>query len=92
MQLKEKFMLREIAGQWLLIPIGESVIDVNGIITLTESGAFLWKVLESDVTGENELADALLGEYDIDCETALESVKLFLGDLKDRGILNTCEM
>jgi hypothetical protein len=87
MKLKEDFMLREVAGQWLLVPIGESVINVNGIITLSESGVVLWKELENGITGEAGLADALMKEYEIDGETALESVREFLSDLKEKGIL-----
>jgi hypothetical protein len=87
MNLKEDFMLREVAGQWLLVPIGSNVVNVNGIITLSESGAVIWKALENGTTDENELAGALLDEYEIDTETALESVREFLSGLKEKGIL-----
>ena len=87
MKLKEDFMLREVAGQWLVVPLGESVVSVNGIITLSESGAVLWKELENGVEGEDELTDALMKEYEIDRETALESVREFLADLKKKGII-----
>jgi hypothetical protein len=87
MKLKEDFMLREVAGQWLLVPIGESVVNVNGIITLSESGVILWKELENGIPGEAGLADALMKEYEIDHETALESVREFLSDLKEKGII-----
>jgi len=86
MKLKEDFMLREVAGQWLVVPLGESVINVNGIITLSESGAILWKELESGDADEDKLADALMQEYEIDHGTALESVREFLDDLKEKGI------
>ena len=86
MNLKEDFMVREVAGQWLLVPLGESVINVNGILTLTESGAVIWKKLEDGITCEDQLADALMEEYEIERETALESVREFLNDLRVKGI------
>ena len=87
MKLKEDFMLREVAGQWLLVPLGESVINVNGIITLSESGAVIWRALEENEAADAEkLADALMEEYEIDRDTALESVNDFLYDLKEKGI------
>jgi len=86
MKLKEDFMLREVAGQWLLVPIGDSVINVNGIVTLSESGVTIWKSLENEITDENELANALMEEYEIDQATALESVREFLIDLRAKGI------
>ena len=88
MKLKEDFMLREVAGQWLVVPLGESVINVNGIITLTESGAVIWRALEeSEAADEEKLADALMQEYEIDKETAIESVREFLNDLKEKGMI-----
>ena len=88
MKLKEDFMLREVAGQWLLVPIGETVVNVNGIITLSESGAVIWRALEESESADVEkLADALMQEYEIDRETAIESVGEFLNDLKEKGII-----
>ena len=45
MTLKKGFMLRSIAGTHVVIPLGERVVDFNGILTLNETGAFLWELL-----------------------------------------------
>lgn len=37
--IKNWFMLREIAGQSVVVPIGSEVVEFNGIMTLSESGA-----------------------------------------------------
>ena len=80
-------MLREVAGQSIVVPLGSNVVDVNGIITLTESAAILWKKLESGINSTDELTDALLAEYDVDRETALRSVEEFIGQLREKSII-----
>lgn len=87
MKIKEGFMLREVAGQWVVVPLGENVVEINGIITLSASAALLWKVLESGVEGIEALADALCREYDVDRETALADSGAFLEDLQSKGMV-----
>jgi len=88
MKIKGDFMLREIAGQSIVVPLGNNVVSVNGIITLTESAVILWKKLENGVGGIDELTDALLNEYDVDRETAFSSVVEFIGQLKEKGMID----
>ena len=88
MKIKGDFMLREIAGQSIVVPLGNNVVSVNGIITLTESAVILWKKLENGVGGIDELTDALLNEYDVDRETALNSVEEFIGQLREKGMID----
>ena len=80
-------MLREVADQSIVVPLGNNVVNVNGIITLTESAAVLWKKLEDGVDSADELADSLLNEYDIDRETALSSVSEFIGQLREKSMI-----
>jgi len=78
-------MLREIAGTWIVVPLGQRVVDFNGLMTLSETGAFLWKRLEQEA-GEDELITALLEEYEVDEETAKADIDEFLKELKSGGI------
>lgn len=82
MKAKEGFILRNIAGANIIVPIGAASIDFNGMITLNESGAFLWHELEkgADMDG---LVAALLGEYDVDAATARTCVENFIDKLKE---------
>jgi hypothetical protein len=61
MKLKSGFMLREIAGQWVVVPLGSRVVEFNSIMTLSETGAFLWRLLEKGTT-EDEMVQAILEE------------------------------
>ncbi len=86
MKIRDGFMLREVAGQWVVVPLGERVVEFNGIMTLSESGALLWKVLEKDVL-EEELVQAVLKEYSIDAETAKKDVQEFIGTIRKKDLL-----
>ncbi|MCG1024355.1 MULTISPECIES: PqqD family protein [unclassified Dehalobacter] len=86
MKIKDGFMLREVAGQWVVVPLGERVVEFNGIMTLSESGALLWKVLENEVA-EEELTEAIIKEYDIDRETAEADVREFVNVLKEKSLI-----
>jgi hypothetical protein len=86
LKIKDGFMLREVAGQWVVVPLGERVVEFNGIMTLSESGALLWKVLENEVA-EEELTEAIIKEYDIDRETAEADVREFVNVLKEKSLI-----
>lgn len=86
MKIKNGYLLREVAGNYIVVPVGEGTMNFSGVINLNEVGAFLWKALESDIS-EEELTDKLLGEYDIDKATAVNDIKEFVDKLRGEGIL-----
>ena len=85
MKLKDGFVLREVAGEYVVLPSGEE-LDLNMMITLNESGSFLWKKLTVGAE-EEELVSAILAEYDTDRETAAKSVAAFVAKLKEHNFL-----
>ena len=87
MKLKEGFLLREVAGQTVVLPTGGN-LDLDMMITLNETGKFLWERLQEE-TNVQTLADALLAEYDVDRSRAEQSVEAFVEKLKNNGLL--CE-
>lgn len=60
-------------------------MEFNSIITLSESGAILWKLMENG-SSEDEMVMALLAEYDVDESLVREDVHAFIKDIIDRGI------
>lgn len=86
MKVDKEFVLREIAGDYVIIPIGRTVLSFNGLITVNEIGAFLWNLLQGDVTKE-DLVAKVLDEYEVDEETAREDIQEFLDTLVSGGIL-----
>ena len=85
MKLKNEFILRQVAGQTVVLPTGGE-LDLNMMITLNDTGAFLWEHLQNE-TDEAALVAALLGEYDVDEATAKKAVEDFVAKLREHGFL-----
>ena len=86
MKLKDGFLMRSVAGQTVVLPSGDE-LDLNMMITLNETGAFLWERLQNETT-EDALVSALLGEYEVDEETARNAVAAFVQKLSENGFLD----
>lgn len=84
MKLKEGFVLRQVAGETVVIPSG-STLDLNMMITLNETGRFLWERL-CEETDEDALVQALTAEYEVSEAQARNSVKEFLKKLDEHGL------
>ena len=87
MKLKQEFVLREVAGEHVLIPLAGLTDSFQGIITLNESGVFIWKHIEEGAD-EEEIISCMCEEYEVSVEKASEDVKNFIGHLKDLGIVS----
>lgn len=86
MEIKKEVILRSVAGEHMLIPVGETVFEYNGIFMITESGKFLWNNIVNGAD-EKELIGLLKKEYGIDYDTASADVNEFIEMLKAFGIV-----
>ena len=86
MRVDKEFVLREIAGDYIIIPTGKTVLEFNGLITVNEVGVSLWNMLQNEVTLE-ELVQGILDEYDVEEEVAREDIQEFRDTLVAGGIL-----
>lgn len=86
MKLKKQFLLREIAGEYILVPVGESSTAFNGLITMNNMGVFIWENLD-EVSNEEEMLQKILSEYDVDEKTAKADLDEFLEILKKADII-----
>ncbi len=86
MKLKQEFVLRQVAGENLLIPVAGLNDTFRGIITLNETGTFIWKQMESGKE-EPEIVEALLEEYEVSAEQAAKNVADFCENFRRLDIL-----
>lgn len=86
MRIDKNFVLREIAGEYIIIPTGRTALEFNGLITVNDIGMELWEMLQEDITFE-DLLKGILDEYDVDESTAREDIQEFLDKLANGGIL-----
>lgn len=86
MKLSENFILRTIAGEDMLIPMGETSAELSGIVTLNSVAATIWKALMENCC-KSYAVDAVLAVYDVDRATAEDDVNAFWTKLTDLGLL-----
>lgn len=86
MRIADGFVLKKVADSFVVVPVGENVVDFTAMITINETGEFIWKHMLEDTDIES-VVDALCGEYDVDRATAANDVKSFVDILKDNKVL-----
>ena len=86
MRIVPGFIIREIAGEVIVVPTSEAAGRLSGMITLNGCGRFLFTLLQEEQTLDS-LTDALLEEYDIDREKARADVQKFVASLEQYGFL-----
>ena len=86
MKIKDGFMVRKIANQYMAVPVGARAKELHGMIGLNETATFLWELLKEDRT-EEELVQMLLAEYEVEEAQAQRSVNRFHEMLKKEGVL-----
>ncbi|MDO4380328.1 MAG: PqqD family protein [Clostridia bacterium] len=87
MNVKKELILREIMGENVLVPSGKTVYENNGLFMLTETAAFIWKILP-DAKNEEEILKAVLSEYEIGEEEAKKDIDEFLSKLREMKIID----
>lgn len=80
MKINENYIMRDIAGEVIIIPTGEAAQMFNGMISTNEVAAFIWKHIET-CKDANEITEKLIQEFDIDYESAYKDVVKFIQDL-----------
>lgn len=85
--IKKGFVLRKIGAQYMAVPFGAMATEVKGMISLTETGYFLWKALEEGKNTVEALADALTSEYEVEREEAVQDIRAFVAYLASLGVI-----
>ena len=86
MKIKDGFILRSVAGQHVVMPIGQEAVHFNGLIQLNETGKLLFEHLQKEAT-EDDLVNVLKETYEVDQATATKDVQAFINTLKSKNVL-----
>lgn len=84
--IKGAYTLRQIAGEYLAIPISNEAGDDANIVILNPVSQVIWGKLEAGATF-NEILDAVVKEFNVEKEEATEDIKDFLENLENSGLL-----
>ena len=86
MKIRKELIKRQIAGDTILVPVGKTVYDSNGLFVLNELGDFIWDLLPR-VSSEEEICDAVLAEYEVSPHEAAKDVAEFMDKLRKLDII-----
>lgn len=89
MKLKDGLILREVAGQYVIVPTGKRVREVTSIVYISSSAAYLWDYMKDHEFEKENLVQKILEHYSgVTEEKAAQDVKKFLKTLADNNILD----
>ncbi len=77
---------RDVAGEEIIVPIKGHVGDLEGVFTLNEVGAMIWRLIDGQTTGR-QLTEAVRNEYDVEATEAEKDVVDFLRSLEEAGLI-----
>lgn len=86
MKIKENFVLRNIADEYIVMPTGSNIAKFDGAVALNEVAAFIFEKLRNPVS-KDDLITALLNEYEVDEETAERDVDALVSKFDEMGII-----
>lgn len=84
MKIKKGFVIRNVGGENVVVPVGEMAKSFHGMINLNSTGAFLWQFFSEEHTVDEAVA-LIQKEYDIDETTAKNDVQAFVDTIIQRG-------
>lgn len=86
MRIKDGFVLRQVAGQAMVIATGEASRNFHGMVKLNETGSEIWQGL-MDGLSEEEIAAKLAEKYEVDAGKAAADTKAMLAKMEEAGFL-----
>ncbi len=86
MKINGEFIVREVVGEYILVPVGDTALHFNGIISLNEVSASIWKGLQEG-KDKNQLLEGILEEFDVSREVADADLEEFLQLLQKNQLL-----
>ena len=88
-QANPNYILREIAGEYILVPTGRELENFNGLAAVNETGVFLWKLLEEKRTF-TEIVECFQKEFELTREESLKDVSEFMNLAVKGGVILKC--
>lgn len=85
MKTNKDFRLRELADVYMLVSTGEAAKKYPGAIHLSETARFIWERV--DTMSREEIAEAMITEFEIDLPTAQRDVTVFIDQCIKNGLI-----
>lgn len=86
MKIKEGFVMREVAGQNVVIAVGEASRQFHGMIYLNDTGKCIWTGVQEGLD-EAAIANKIVQSYDVDVEKVSQDVHEMVQQMLDAGVI-----
>ena len=86
MKIKENYVMREVAGQAIVIAIGEESERFKGMINLDRTGRDVWLYMEKGLDSD-EIAKKISEKYEVDLNVAKHDIESMIDRLYKAGVL-----
>lgn len=80
MRRNDNFVMRDIGGQCVLVPLGSQVIAVAGLLILNETGRYVWEILAKECSIEDIVA-SVVNQYEVNINTAIVDIQNFFDEI-----------
>ncbi len=87
MRRKKGFNLRNVCGERIIVAEGRENIDFSKIISMNESSAYLWDVIDGKDFTTDDLIRLLIKEYEVDDSTARQDAETVVRQWTETGIV-----
>ena len=89
MKLKDDLILREVAGQYVIVPVGKRVQEVTSLVYISKSAAYLWDYMKDNEFTVDDLVQKILEHYDgVTKEVARKDIEGYIKLLTDNFIID----
>lgn len=88
MKRNDDFLLKNVGGQDILVPLAGKVKEMNCLFSLNAAGRCVWEHLSEDVSIE-DLVHAVAEQFDVDKERVRADIQVFLDDIRRIGLLES---
>lgn len=87
MKLKDSFTIYNLADEYMLIPVGESMASFGGTVVLNEVSAFILRQMQNVHKTKEELVAAMLENYNVEADVAAKDIEEVIHSLTEMGVL-----
>lgn len=86
MRRKNNYIVRNFAGDNVLVPVGSEVGKQRGMILFNNTGLYIWECLAQECTLD-ELVTAVANKFEIQIESSQKDVEQFISDISNLGLI-----
>lgn len=86
MKLKYEFSINQMGDNYVAVPLGDSIVEFNGILKLNKEAAYIIEALNSDITYD-KLVETVAEHFACEAAEAKENVDSIVSDLKEADLL-----